>query len=658
MIDLPDSLEGQGMIGIDCETCDPDLKKRGSGAQRGSYVCGVSVSTEAGFQTYLPIRHEQGPNLPVGPTMEWVAKQLSLPVPKVGARLLYDHEFLAAEGVDLTGPLYDIQNAEPLLDENRFQYGLDVLAKEYLGVGKFDEELDEYLKANFDKKNPKNNIWRAPPSVVAPYAMADSTYPIQIFNKQKPLLEKEGLWDLFILESSLIPMLSAMRQRGVRVNVSEAERMLEECGKKQLEVIDEIKRQTGIEVPKSGMGSKILEVLEDIGVTEFSKTPTGKKSVTAQFIESIDHPVAEMIVEVRKLDKLCGTFLKGSILEAEVNGRIHCNFNQLRSDGFGTVSGRFSSTKPNLQFIPVRTDVGKKIRSLFLPDEGEAWYKVDFSQIEYVLMIHDAVCGDLPEAKTIAAKYRDDEDADFHQLVAEMTGLSRPKAKTINFGLAYGEGVEKLCRQLGLSREDGEALIKTYHQRAPFMKPLIQACMANASRQGVISTLMGRKRRFNMWELSYWHHGVKHSEVTRYYQKGAKRAFCHKALNARTQGSAADVMKMSMVDAWSSNYIIDVLGAPQLTVHDELDGSVPKTRDGYEALCELKRVMEGCIELSIPLRVDGEVGINWGRATKATGDVTPSGGRGGGLPDHLKGSTLKFDGEDEDYERFKYLASP
>jgi DNA polymerase I-like protein with 3'-5' exonuclease and polymerase domains len=645
--DLPRTLEGQGSIGIDCETCDPELKTRGSGAHRGSYICGVAVATEAGFQTYLPVRHESGPNLPVKQAMDWVARQLSLDVPKVGARLIYDHEFLSCEetgAVEIKGPLYDIQVAEPLLDENRFQYGLDVLAKDYLGVGKFDDELDEWLKNKFGPKNPKNNIWRAPPEIVAPYAMADVRYPLQIFAKQQSKLREENLWGLFEMESKLVPMLSEMRQRGVRVDIPRAEAMVEEVTNRRTELIEEIRRQTGVEIPPSGMGGKIMDVMHEIGITEFPKTPTGKDSLTAAFIEAIDHPVAEMIVEVRKMDKLKGTFLEGSILNAHHEGVIHCNFNQLKTDGGGAVSGRFSSSKPNLQFIPVRTDMGKRIRSLFLPDEGKAWYKLDFSQIEYVLMIHDAVMGGLPQSCEIATKYAEDESADFHQLVAEMTGLNRSRAKTINFGLAYGEGVEKLCRQLGLSRDEGEALIRLYHARAPFMKPLIKACMNNAAKFGVILTLMGRKRRFNMWELSKWVGGVKLSEVTRYYQKGARRAFCHKALNARTQGSAADIMKMAMVDLYERRDVLSVLGVPQLTVHDELDGSVPKTREGYQSLCEVKQIMQNSIELSIPLRVDGEVGPDWGKAAKTFGDGDDR-------------QTMKLDGSEQDYERFKYLVA-
>lgn len=612
-MNLP-SLEGQGMIGIDVETKDPLLRTRGSGAHipTENYVVGVAVSTEAGFREYYPIAHEPGGNLPKEPVVRWLRHEMSREdQPKVGANLLYDVGFLDQDGIQLKGPLYDVQIAEPLLDENQFKYDLDRISHQWLGEGKVDEELDAHLVAQFgDAKNPKVNIWRAHPSKVRDYAIGDVDRPLRIFDKQRKELEKQGLWDLFVMESSLIPMLAKMRKRGVRVDLSKAERMRDECVQKRDGIIDQIRRNTGVSVAPSGMGKEILAVLEHIGITDFPLTPkTRKPSITAAFVEGLDHPVAAQIIEVRKLDKLVGTFLEGCILEQHHRGRIHCQFNQMKSDEGGTVTGRFSSSKPNLQFIPTRTELGKLIRSIFIPDDGTTWYKLDYSQIEYVLMIHDAVMLNLRGAKDIAQKYIDDVDADFHQLVADMCGIPRSPAKTINFGLAYGEGIDKLCAQLHLSREDGEALIREYHRGAPFMRPLIQGCMGNAARDGEIRTLMHRKRRFHMWE--FWDRKQKKQVVLPHRIPGSRRAFTHKALNARTQGSAADIMKAAMVDIWKSG-VIDVLGVPQLTVHDELDGSMPDTPEGHEALGEMKRLMEGCIQLSIPLRVDVETGTNWG----------------------------------------------
>ena len=633
-MNLP-SLEGHGAISVDVETKDPMIKVRGSGAHvpEETFVAGVAVATEAGFREYFPVRHEEGGNVDPAPVFGWLREELRREdQPKIGANLLYDVGFLAQEDVEMRGPLWDVQIAEPLLDENAFTYNLDRISMHHLGEGKVDEEMDAYLVARYgDKKNPKQHIWRAHASKVRDYAIGDVDRPLRIFAKQRPELERQDLWELFEMESKLIPLLAKMRRRGVRVDVSKAEKMRDECVRKREGLVEEIKRLTGIQIASSGMGSEIVRVLQQIGITEFPLTPKTKKpSITAPYVESIGHPTTEMIVEVRKLDKLVGTFLEGCILRQHHRGRVHCQFNQMKGEDGGTVTGRFSSSKPNLQFIPVRTELGKMIRSIFQPDEGHVWYKLDYSQIEYVLMIHDAVTLNLRGAREVAQNYTDDEDADFHQLVADMTGLSRSRAKTINFGLAYGEGVEKLCRQLGLSRDEGEALIREYHRGAPFMKPLINGCMEAAKRNGEIRTLMKRKRRFPYWEI--WDRKNKKKVVVPHRIAGAERAFCHKALNARTQGSAADVMKAAMVDLIDSG-VVDTLGAPQLTVHDELDGSMPDTREGREAIQEMKRVMENCVQLSVPLRVDPETGPNWGECSKIvpSEEIVASAGRGGGF---------------------------
>jgi DNA polymerase-1 len=372
--------------------------------------------------------------------------------------------------------------------------------------------------------------------------------------------------------------------------------------------IREIKRLTGVEIQPWAAAS-FKKIFDDEQIPYPLTPKTKKPSFTAIFLENCDHPVAEMIVQTRKLDKMIGTFLEGSILERHHNGVIHCNFNQLKGEGGGAVSGRFSSSAPNLQFIPVRTEDGKLLRQIFLPDEGQDFYHLDYSQIEYRLLVHDAAYLKLRGAEAVARQFREDPDVDFHQVVADMTGLPRAAAKTINFGIAYGEGKDKLSRSLGLTIQEAERLLHDYHAKAPFMQPLSQGFMREASARGVVKTLLGRVRRFEAWER--YDPVEKKSVITRHRMPGARRAFTHKALNARTQGSAADIMKAAMVAVWKSG-VCEVLGPPQLTVHDELDGSVPKSRIGREAVREMKRVMENVVELLVPLKVDADVGKNWG----------------------------------------------
>jgi DNA polymerase I-like protein with 3'-5' exonuclease and polymerase domains len=288
---------------------------------------------------------------------------------------------------------------------------------------------------------------------------------------------------------------------------------------------------------------------------------------------------------------------------------VFTQFNQLRSDAGGTVSGRFSSSKPNLQFISKHSEEGRRVRSLFLADEGQRFYKLDYSQVEYRLAAHDAATAKLRGADLVVESYRNDPNVDFHQQVADMVGTSRARAKAINFGLLYGMGVDTLCRQLGVDREEGERLLARYHERAPFVRPLAQGMLRQAERTGEVRTLMNRRRRFP------WCFRKDGKDIFVYGNRPpyAHRAFCYAALNARIQGSAADVLKKAMVDIWQSGVCAEI-GVPALTVHDELCGSFPDTPAGREAVRHVQHLMEHAVELAVPLKVDAGTGASWGQA--------------------------------------------
>jgi DNA polymerase I-like protein with 3'-5' exonuclease and polymerase domains len=606
---LPASLRGQGAIGIDLETSDPDLKTRGPGPHRGGYICGVAIGTEAGFRAYLPVAHGIGPNLDKRKVFSWLGKQLKLPVPKIGARLVYDLGFLIHEGVPFVGPFYDIQVAEPLLDENQFVFSLDRISEQYLGEKKKGDDLDAYLIQHFGKKNPRNNIARAPATIVGPYACGDVDLPLRIFPKQKKELERQGLWDLFLMESKLTELLARMHLRGVRVDLEATEQLDRDYLKEHNSLIKQIKRQTGIEVSVWAAAS-VAQVFDHLGL-DYPLTPkTQKPSFTATSLDEVDHPIAAKVRRIRWLDKMRGTFLRGCILEGHHEGRVHSQFNQLKSDQGGTVTGRFSSSLPNMQFIPTRTEESKKVRSAFLPDADHLWLKTDYSQVEYRLIAHDAFCAGLKGADKVVRQYTDDPSTDFHKVIAIMTGIDRPFAKTINFGLAYGEGVAKLATQLGLTISKAEVLLKKYHDQAPFIRPLSQLLSNMAGTDGEIRTLLQRKRRFNMW-IKNQPNGAAPLILPHKFP-GSSRAFLHKSLNARIQGSAADIMKKSMVEVAESG-VFDVTGVPHLTVHDELDFSIPRGKAGREAAREIRNIMQNCVSLSVPLKVDTSVGKDWGQ---------------------------------------------
>jgi len=280
---------------------------------------------------------------------------------------------------------------------------------------------------------------------------------------------------------------------------------------------------------------------------------------------------------------------------------------------------------PNLQNIPARDpEFGPKIRALFLPEENEQWVSHDYSQIELRLLLHYAMGAGADDARKL---FNTDLSADFHQMVMDKTGLPRKPAKTISFSLCYGSGVKNTADLLSCSMDEARAFRDAHFDGMPFMKTTFDKCAHVAQTRGYLFTIMGRRARFNTWEPSNYDLaqtlGVFDSkddcakavcrELGMDIVTGslAKRARAYKALNSLLQGSAADMMKKAMVDIWNSG-ICDVLGAPLITVHDELNWSEPDTKEGREATAEAAHIMEQAIQLNVPVVVSRERGSNWG----------------------------------------------
>ena len=626
------TLAGQGAIAVDCETYDPGLKDSGPSYHRDGYIVGVAVATEAGFRHYFPVRHEPGDNLDARKVFGWLNDELADPkVEKVFANASYDLGFLAEAGVIVRGPLVDVQLAEPLINETRRSFSLESLAQSYLGEGKLDDALEDWITTHLkdakgrrlSRKNYKGGIWRAPVSVVAPYAVGDVDLPLRIWAKQKPLLERLGLWRLFEMESSLIRMVLAMRRRGVAIDVPHAEKLYKQFKRRQTAIYKTIRDAAGMDF-ELWNARDLGRVFDALGVdyqrTSFTKVP----SVTKEWLMHHTHPMVRALRELRHLDKLKESFVKGVLIEGAYKGRIHASFNQLRSDGYGTVSGRFSSSNPNLQQIPKRGADGEAIRACFIPDQGDIWCCKDYSQIEFRLLLNDAAHFNMRGAAEIVETFRTDPTADYHQIVAQMAHLSRDAAKTVNFGLAYGEGVNTLCTNLGLGTKEGMRLLSDYHDCLPFMRRLLDHWKRKVERgvdsllgevdedgdpvrEHLLRTLFGRIRRFNKYEI--WRGGK--SVPLQHWVPGARLAYTYAALNARIQGSAADILKQAMADIWASG-VCDVLGPPLITLHDELDWSAPNTKAGREALAEVKNIMETVVDISVKLTVDSKTGPNWG----------------------------------------------
>ena len=604
--ELP-NLRGVKLLGLDTETKDPRLLTHGPGGVRGDgHVVGVSVATED-RAWYFPLRHEYAGerelNMDPAAVLRWVSDTLSTVKGIVGANLAYDLEMLRAEGVTVPRAvrLHDVQVAEPLLDEEARSYSLDTLALSYTGEGKDTPLLYQWCADSFGgEPNGKQraNIWRAPPSLVGPYAESDALLPVRILRKQLGRLREQSLLDLYTLECALLPLLLDMRFRGVRVDVARAEqaaKWLREQAKLAQDAIP------GVDV---WSGGSIARAFDKAGV-EYPRTEAGNPSFTKDFLDSCEHPMARAVFTVRMYEKAANPFVESYLLGNQLNGRVHCQFNPLRSDDYGTVTGRFSSSNPNLQNIPSRDKVlGPLLRGLFVPDEGGRWRRADYSQIEYRLLAHFAVG---PRADTLRDRYRKDPKTDFHRMTAELVHdttevmLERTPAKNINFGLVYGMGNDKTTRSLGVSPELGARLVEAYHTAMPMVKATYKSAERLAQRRGYIRTVLGRRRRFNRTEEDKYNAGKE------------KRAGTHKALNAVLQGSSADIIKKAMHDCYYAGlFEPDACGVPLLTVHDELDWDDRGTPRAEEAFAEAERIMTTCVPLKVPLRLDMVTGANWG----------------------------------------------
>lgn len=615
---FPD-LSSAKRIAIDVETHDPNLESMGPGCYRGECeLVGVSIGTDDGWRGYYPIAHADSSNFDKQAVLSWLKTELGRSnQEKVGANLYYDLDVLGCEGVPVAGIKRDVQIAEPLLDENLYEYNLESLAQRYLGEGKVEDAMVRWARAAFGC--PENKVKRymkeIPASLAGPYAEGDVDLPLRILDLQERRLEQQGLTALFDLESRLIDPLLRMRQTGAPIDATRAQQVSDVLNSRYKAAID---RMGGA---YHNDKTYMQKVFDREGV-DYPRTGKGNASFRKQWLEHTDHWLCKAVVEARKYEKMRGTFLEGYLGKHNVNGRIHCQFHQLRGDQYGTVSGRFSSSNPNLQNIPSRDpELGPLIRSLFIPEAGKRWWKRDWSQIEYRLIVHFAAARAYEGAREAMQRYIDDKSTDFHQVVADIVGLKRNEAKHINFGIAYGQGAALLAINLGVDIDTAKELLGRVRANAPFITKLNEWCMNEVQREGEILTLMKRRRRFNLWEQRNAPSSTNYNDVEavrlpkaeaekRWGPQGIRRAGSHKGLNAMIQGSAADIMKKAMVDIWDAG-IFDVLPI-HLTVHDELDGSVGDSKEELEALAELHHIMEHCVPLSIPLLAEGGIGDSWG----------------------------------------------
>jgi DNA polymerase I-like protein with 3'-5' exonuclease and polymerase domains len=595
--DLRDAKE----VAIDLETNDPYLKELGSGnVTNKGHIAGVAVAVE-GWSGYFPIHHEQGGNMDRQLVLKWLQNVLNQENTRfIFHNAMYDVCWLRSAGLTIKGPIVDTMIAASLIDENRMSYQLNTLAKHYVGLGKDEKVLVEAAKEY--GLDAKADMWRLPPMFVGQYAERDAESTLKLWQVLKREMYNQELMDVFTLETDLFPCLVDMRFKGVRVDLEKAQNIKLNLIKREEALIKKIKDLTGVEVEIMAARS-IAKAFDKLKLpydrTEKSKEP----SFTKNFLQNHPHELPQAIAEARELNKAHTTFID-SITKHAVKGRIHADINQIRSDAGGTVTGRFSMSNPNLQQIPARhPELGPMIRSIFIPEGNHVWGSFDYSQQEPRILVHYAKLQNLEGVDEIVDAYKSG-DADFHQVVADMAGIKRKQAKTINLGLMYGMGKNKLMAELGLMKESAEKLIRQYHTKAPFVKKLMDNVSRKANDRGKIRTLLGRACHFDLWQPVQF--GVFKplplEQARKEYDEPLKRAFTYKALNKLIQGSAADMTKRSMVALYKNGII------PHIQIHDEVDISVESPEQAEKII----QIMESAVELQVPNKVDYESGANWG----------------------------------------------
>lgn len=584
-----------GDIAIDLETNDPTLKTLGPGyLYDQGHVAGISIATKD-FNGYFPIGHQMGGNLDKDLIVNWLNSQLSKPNNYIFANAPYDIGWMEYTGIKINKTnIHDIQIMAPLLDEHKFSYSLDNLGKEYVNDQKDETLLKEAASSYGFKKDYKSEMWRMPAKYVGPYAEQDSALTLKLYYLFDKMLEEQDLKRIYNLERKLIPLLLDMRRKGIRVDIEKAKKLKNQWMKVEQAAIKKLTELTGLHIDVYSARSCAL-ALDKVGV-EYKKTVTGEPSIDKDFFSrNSNNRICKLIEVARKYQKAYSTFIDGFILKFQYKGRVYPQFNQLRSDDGGTVSGRFSCTMPNVQQIPARDPkFGKQTRSLYLPEEGELWAACDYSSQEPRLTIHYAAVAGVRGGREAASKFG--YNTDYHQMIADICHIKRKAAKTINLGLAYGMGGAKLCRSLGLpterkvskdgkytyevAGEEGQALLDEYHSKFPAIGALSELCQNRAKRRGYITTLLGRRCRFK-------------PDSNEEYR----------ALNRLIQGSAADQTKLAFLTVYEK------LGKlPLVQVHDELGYSVKDEEEGKM----IGKIMETCIQLQVPSKVDVEIGKNWG----------------------------------------------
>ena len=584
-----EKLEQSELFAFDTETTSLDYMT--------AQLVGLSFSVEAGEAAYVPVAHDYK-GAPEQLSRELVLEKIRPLLedpdkPKLGQNLKYDKNVLANYDINLTGIAHDSMLQSYVLDSTASRHDMDSLALNYL---QRTTTHYEDVVGKGGKQIPFNQVAI---EEAAPYAAEDADITLQLHQNFWPTLQQnKKLQHVYeTLEIPLLSVLSQVERNGVVVDADmlaqQSHELESRLGELELQAHDLAKQTFNIGSPK-----QIQKVLyEDMQLPILAKTPKGQPSTAESVLQELaqDYDLPRLILDYRSLSKLKSTYTDK--LPAQINastGRVHTSYHQAVA-----ATGRLSSSDPNLQNIPIRTEEGRRIRQAFIAPENYVLLAADYSQIELRIMAH------LSQDKGLLEAFSQNEDVHrktaaevFATTTEEVSNDQRRAAKAINFGLIYGMSPFGLAKQLGIRRNEAKEYVDRYFEHYPDVKKYMETTREQAREQGYVETVFGR--RLYLPEINT--------------RNAARRQYAERtAINAPMQGTAADIIKRAMIDIQSclNKDYPDIKLIMQ--VHDELVFEVPE--DKVETLKpEIRTIMIRAAELSVPLLVDIGIGYNWDTA--------------------------------------------
>lgn len=616
-VELPD-LRQCKHIALDRETKDEGLARgRGPGwAYKAGFVVGNAVAWPGG-SFYAPLRHPDTANIDAQAWQRWERDHIAAGVRFIFQNAPYDLGWGRAEW-DMPCPqkIEDTTAMAVMVDENRLSYKLDDLCSWRGLPGKEESMLNEAASAYGYGGDVKSNLWRFPARFVGPYGERDAISTLQVFESLLPELQIQDLQNAYRLEMDLVPMVQEMRWRGIRIDLDQAEiikaNLLIERDRVLADLSERLGHRVGMEEMRSAQ--KLAPFFDAQKLIYPRTAKSDQASFEKDWMEGNLHWLPQGVVAARSADDSANKFMGEYIQGYAHRGRIHASINQWRSDEGGTRSHRFSYSDPPVQ------QLHELIRGVFIPEEDHLWLKADYSQQEMRLIVHFAALLGCAKAGEAAERYRSDPNTDFHDLVADLTGLERYDAKQVNFAKAFGAGVKKFALMTGRNEEDARDTMGQYDREMPFVKQLSERFRQAADSRGYIRLIDGARCHFDLWEASRWDANRDGSgrympprslEAAReaWPNQPLRRAFTHKAMNRGVQGGGARQMKHAMRDCWREGLV------PLLQLHDELDFSFGEEAQG----ARVTELMRDTWKFEVPFFADASWGTNWGNARKVKG---------------------------------------